>query len=248
MGPVLTTAALVSWARDHATQLEEDMTFRQGDPGYGWWWDPTSPAAESKIRARAYTALYFLERFAGEDSQWAVRAHRAFDKNDHSMATGARELGDVLRAWADQVEAGIVPIRQVDAQGARAVASSDLMEQVQMLLSERDVHPAAPIVLAGAALEVALRSAIEELDLQSPPRSSINAYVGCLRAAGLLSVQDVHDVEQMAGLRNLAAHGNTAELDSERAQFMERQVSRFLRRLHDAVGRSTPGPQRSPSS
>jgi hypothetical protein len=223
------------------------MAFHRGDYGHGWWWAATSPAAESKIRARAYTALYFLDRFAGADSQWAVRAHSAFDKNSHSKETGARELGDVLRAWADQVEAGIVPIRQVDAQGARAVASSDLMEQVRMLLAERDVHPAAPIVLAGAALEVALRSAIEELDLQRPPRSSINAYAGCLRAAGLLSVQDVHDVEQMGGLRNLAAHGNTAELDFERADFMERQVSRFLRRLEDAVARSAPGSERVPS-
>ena len=154
---VLTTAAIVSWARDHATQLEADMTFRQGDPGYGWWWEATSPAAESKIRARAYAALYFLDRFAGADSQWAIRAHTAFDKNSHSMETGARELGDVLRAWADQVEASIVPIRQVDAQGAGAIASSDLMEQVRMLLDEGGVHPAAPVVLAGAALEVALR-------------------------------------------------------------------------------------------
>jgi hypothetical protein len=243
---VLTTAALLSWAREHATQLEADMTFRQGDRGYGWWWQATSPATESKIRARAYAALYFLDRFAGADSQWAVRAHTAFDEKNHSRETGARELGDVLRAWADQVEAGIVPIRQVDAQGARAIASSDLMEQVRMLLDERGVHPAAPIVLAGAALEVALRSAIEELDLQRPPKSSINAYAGCLRAARLLSVQDVHDVEQMGGLRNLAAHGGHAELDSERAEFMERQVSRFLRRLQDAVAGSASGPDQPP--
>ena len=78
---------------------------------------------------------------------------------------------------------------------------------------------------------------------QLPPKSSINAYAGCLRAARLLSVQDVHDVEQMGGLRNLAAHGDTAELDFERAEFMERQVSRFLRRLEDVVVSSAPGPE-----
>jgi hypothetical protein len=237
--------ALISWARDHATQLEADMTFQRGD--YGWWWKATSPEAESKIRARGYAALDFLDRFAGADSQWAVRAHSVFDENEHSKETGARELGDVLRAWADQVEAGIVPIRQVDARGARGIASSGLMEQARMLLDERGVHPAAPIVLAGAALEVALRSAIEELDLERPVRSSINAYAGCLRTARLLSVQDVHDLEQMGGLRNLAAHGELGELDHERAEMMERQVSRFLRRLDDAVAASLPGPQRLPS-
>ena len=71
---VLTTEALVSWARNYATQLEADMTFRQASGGHGWWWAATSPAAESKIRARAYTALDFLDRFAGADSQWAIRA------------------------------------------------------------------------------------------------------------------------------------------------------------------------------
>jgi hypothetical protein len=211
------------------------MRFRQGDPGYGWWWEATSPAAESKIRARAAAALYFLDRFAGGDSQWMVRGRAAFEENSHSMETGARELGDVLREWADQVEAGIVPIRQVDAQGARAVASSDLMDQVQVLMSERDIHPAAPIVIAGAALEVALRSAIEELDLPRPPKPSISSYTGALRSAGLLSVQDVKDVEQMGGLRNAAAHGNVKDLDAERAELMERQVDRFLRRLEHAL-------------
>lgn len=124
--------------------------------------------AQDTSSAAVSTPPILLDRFAGADSQWAVRAHTAFDENTHSMETGARELSDVLRAWADQVEAGIVPIRQVDAHGARAVASSDLMEQVQRLTEDRDVHPAASIVLAGAALEVALRSAIEELSLTLP--------------------------------------------------------------------------------
>ena len=237
-----TVPELLSWARDHATQLEADMVFRQSSYGDGWWWAATSPAAESKIKVRAYTALYFLDRFAGADSQWALRGRTAFDENKHSMETGARELGEVLRAWADQVEAGIVPIRQVEAQGAREVATSDLMMQVEKLTTERDVHPAAPIVLAGAALEVALRSAIEELDLPRPSKSSIDAYAGCLRAAGLLSVQDLKDVQQMGGLRNAAAHGNFEELDPERAEFMERQVNRFLRRLADTIASSAGAP------
>jgi hypothetical protein len=243
---VLTTTGLLSWARNHATQLEADMTFRQADYSSGWWWAAISPEAESKIRARAYATLSFLDRFAGADSQWAVRAHTAFDENKHSMETGARELGEVLRAWADQVEAGIVSIRQVDAQGARAVASSDLMEQVQKLTHDSDVHAAAPIVLAGAALEVALRSAVEELSLALPAaqRPSISAYAGCLRAAGLLSKQDVKDIDQMGGIRNDAAHGHFQDLDDERAELMERQVNRFLRRLADLVSNAnqTPGP------
>ena len=229
---MLTTAGLVSWAREHATQQEADMIFRKSEYGYGWpWWEATSPAAESRIKARAYAALDFLDRFAGADSQWARSGRAVFENHTHSMETGARELGDLLRAWADQVEAGIVPIRQVEAQGARTIASSDLMEQVGALRNARDVHPAAPIVLAGAALEIALRSAIVELSLESPERSSISALAGRLRTAGLLSAQDVKDVEQMGGLRNAAAHGNFEGLDAERAGLMEQQAKRFLRRL-----------------
>lgn len=151
------------------------------------------------------------------------------------METGARELGKILRAWADQVEAGIVTIPQAEAQGVRAIASTDLMEQVRLLNEDRDVTPAAPIVLAGAALEIALRSAIAELGLQLPPKHSISAYMGCLRAAGALSVQDVKDVEAMGGLRNLAAHGDFEALSRDRAGLMEQQVNILLRRLSEII-------------
>jgi hypothetical protein len=241
---MLTAADLVYWARECATRLEGDMVFRQSEYGYGWpWWEATSPGAKAKIRARAIAALDFLDRYAGPDSQWAVRGRAAFETNEqeHSMETGARELAAVLQAWADQVESGIVSIRQVEAQGARAVASSDLMEQVHELREERGVPAPVPIVLAGAALEVALRSATEELDLRSA-KESIYAYAECLRKAGLLSGQDMRDVMQMAGLRNDAAHGRFEELDAERAALMEQQVSRFLRRLADIIASNTAGP------
>ena len=42
--------------------------------------------------------------------------------------------------------------------GEIAGARLDLMEQVRQLLQDKDVHPAAPIVLCGAALEIAKRN------------------------------------------------------------------------------------------
>lgn len=234
---MLTSAELVAWAREHAGQLTNDMTFHVAEPGYGSWWEAAGGNldTEARIHARAIAALDFLERFAGKDSQWVTRGHGVFDKNIHSMATGARALGDVLRAWADQVEAGIITVPQAEAHGVRAVASTDLMEQVQTLNQDKDVSPAAPIVLAGAVLEIVLRSAVEELGLQLPARHSISAYTGCLRAAGMLSRQDVKDVEQMGGLRNAAAHGDFDVLSRERAGLMEQQVNQFLRRLADLI-------------
>lgn len=223
-----TTDELVQWAQDHAKVLERDMNWYQS-AGYEYW--TSSPQKQPVIRARAIAALDFLERFAGHDSQWAIRGHEAFDKNGKSMESGARALADVLRAWADAVKAGIVVPRQVEAQGARAVASTDLMEQVRVLAEDRSVHPAAPIVLAGAALEVALKSAVDELQLTLSEKPGITAYARRLRQEGILSVQDVKDVEQMAGVRNFAAHGQFEELSRERAGLMEQQVNFFLAQL-----------------
>jgi hypothetical protein len=233
---MLSTTDLVAWARKHAQELTLDMTTARGEFGGNQYWIASDEAdAEAKIHARAITALDFLDRFAGADSQWAVRAHTLLDKNKHSMETGARTLGDVLRAWADQVEAGIVPVLQAEAQGARAIASTDLMEQVRLLNEDKGVSPAAPIVLAGAALEIALKSAIVELGLELPPKHSISGYMGCLRAADALSVQDVKEVELVGGLRNAAAHGDFDALSRERAGLMEQQVNILLRRLTEII-------------
>ena len=226
-----TSAELVAWAREHATQLAADMILHPAQPGYDSYWEATGRDrdAEARIRARAITALDFLERYAGKDSQWVTRGHGLFDDTGHTLETRARALGDVLRAWADQVEAGIITIPQAEAQGVRAVASTDLMEQVRKLNEDKDVSPAAPIVLAGAALEIALRSAVEEISLELPVKHSISGYSGCLRSAGMISRQDVKDLDQMGGLRNSAAHGDIGDLSRERAGLMEQQVNQLLR-------------------
>jgi hypothetical protein len=210
------------------------MTLRPPSSGYGGYWKAADLPAEGRIRARAIAALDFLDRYAA-GSQWAVMGRQDFEENRHSMVTSARALGDVLREWAEQVDAGIVTVPQAEAQGARAVASTDLMEQVRVLNEDRGVHPAAPIVLAGAALEIALQAAIGELGLVTPDKHSISAYSGCLRAAGFLNRQDVKEVEQMGGLRNSAAHGEHGDLSRERAGMMEQQVNMFLRRLTDLL-------------
>jgi hypothetical protein len=230
-----TADELVQWAQNHAKTLETGMTWYQGG-GFEYW--TSSLDAQPVIRARAIAALDFLERYAGRDSQWAVRAHEVFDKNGKSMETGARALADILRGWADAVSAGILVPRLVEAQGARAVASTDLMEQVRVLADDKSVHPAAPIVLAGAALEVALRSAVDELQLTLTEKPGITAYARRLRQEGTLSAQDVKDVEQMAGVRNFAAHGQFDELSRERAGLMEQQVNFFLARLSPALNPS----------
>jgi hypothetical protein len=75
-------------------------------------------------------------------------------------APGAyRELAQVVNDWADFVDAEWT-MRVPCSARACADAATDLLEQVQALLEDPKVHPAAPVVLAGAALEELLRSLV----------------------------------------------------------------------------------------
>jgi len=118
----------------------------------------------------------------------------------------------------------------------RAVASTDIMEQVRALNADRSVHSAAPIVLAGGVLETALRAAIEEKGLVLKEKASISAYANLLYKNNVLTKQDLKDVTQMAGMCNDAAPGDFDALTREGAGLMEQQVNLFLGRLQALLG------------
>ncbi|MCC6832470.1 MAG: hypothetical protein IT200_14090 [Thermoleophilia bacterium] len=219
---------VLKWAEELADALTQDMRWESNDFSRGFW--TSDPKNRSRILARATAALDFLERFAGPDSTWTKSAYSTLaSKGDNqSMETGARGIGDILLEWAAQVRAGRLEPQAFESQGVRRVASIDLMEQVRLLNSDQAVSPAAPIVLAGAALETALRAMVEERGLDVSGQPGISRYAGVLKAAGLLTKQDMKDVEQMAGLRNAAAHGDHESLSRERAGLMEQQVNLFL--------------------
>ena len=230
-----TTEQIFEWAEGHSAGLTEDMTWHDG-AGFKYW-KAADPQAKSRIRARVAAALDFLERYTGTDSRWSKSAHEVFNEfsRRYSMESGARAVGDVLAEWIRMVRSGQAKPRLVESFNPSAVSSTDLLEQVRALNGDQAVVPAAPIVLAGAALEIALRAAVEELDLSIPERPSIDTYARELRGAEVLNKQDIKDVVQMAGLRNNAAHGEHELLSRERAGLMEQQVSLFLARLEEAV-------------
>ena len=229
---------ILTWAEGHVRDLTKEMVWQAARPGF---WRAEDAQAKGRIRARATAALDFLERFAGTDSRWAESAHDVFNSHgeNQSMESGARAVGDVLEEWIRMVRSGQLKPRRVESFSVRAASSTDLLKQVQALNSDTTVVPAAPIVLAGAALEIALRSAVEELGLAVPTRPSIDAYAKELRRADVLNKQDLKDVTQMAGLRNDAAHGEHDLLSRERAGLMEQQVNLFLNRLEQTVQQST---------
>jgi hypothetical protein len=220
-------------ARELSGRIKADLRYEPYSDGYGDYWTFRSENLKSAGIARAAAALDFLNKYAGRGSEWFTRAKIAWEsKGDgESVAAGAHAVAEILELWADDVARGFSHIPVIDASGVRSVASTDLMEQVRMLVRDRSVHPAAPIVLAGAALETALRGAVEQLELAVTGSPGIDAYSKALRAAEVISKQDKKDIDQVGGLRNSAAHGRFDELSIERAGLMEQQVNLLLAAL-----------------
>jgi hypothetical protein len=114
---------------------------------------------------------------------------------------------------------------------ARQVAATDVLGQAQALLEDDDVHPAAPIVLAGAALEEALRGQVELREADVDGRPSIFTYATALRRAGVLNEADRALTDVVGKVRNAAAHGRFGDLHRDQAQLVVSQVALLLSKL-----------------
>ena len=225
---------VLKYAKRLAAELQEDMVWESGDGGGGWW-RATDPVLAPRIAARAAGALEFLRLYTGPESFWTLRAKVVYDGHGErqSPESGARALGDLLLAWADQVDEGVSEVVGSRAWEEVGIVSTDLMSQVRRLLSDDKTHPAASIVLCGAALEVALRAVVEAKGLALEARPSLASYGRLLRSSELFTAQDMKDLEQCAGLRNSAAHGEFDTLSRERAGLMEQQTNILLRTIAD---------------
>lgn len=225
---------LLEYARRLADKLQGGLFWESGEtPNTGWW--ATDAHSRGSSRALATEALEFLSQYAGPDSQWAKRAEIEISSfgAGQSLESGIHAIGEMLKAWAGQVDAGIIMVAGTNERQEFALASTDLMDQVQALSQDKATHPAAAIVLAGAALETALRATVVERSLPLADKPSIDAYAKALRSAKHISAQDMKDITSCAGLRNAAAHGEFDELSRERAGLMEQMVNVLLRRLAD---------------
>lgn len=150
-----------------------------------------------------------------------------------------------LKEWTEYVEAGLA--KQVpEATRFRVEAATDLMEQVQQLLEGETVHPSAPMMLAGAALEEFLRGLVaHHPEATISGTRSITRYADTLRSAEAISRQDKKDLDSLAGDRNAAAHGRFDETSWDRARLMVDRVNLFMahhkpepEERHDEVGAS----------
>jgi hypothetical protein len=224
---------VLNYARQLADELDKDMKWEPRDhQGYGGCWKARDETLAPKIAARVVSALDFFRQYAGEGSLWTARATAVYQNEEEA---GTQAVGELLRAWADQVDAGITEVAGSRAWAEIGVASTDVMGQVRRLLTDPKNHPAAAIVLCGAALEMALRAVVDARGLAQPSRPGMTAHATLLRSEGLIAVQDLKELEQCAGVRNLAAHGEFDSLSHERAGLMEQQTNLLLRRLADLL-------------
>lgn len=178
------------------------------------------------IRGVSAQIAEFLKT-AGPRSSFLEAAQQSYG----SVEYWRENLIEVLSAFRSHIEAGlsgqVSPKRQ-----AQIEIVSDFLEQSRILLETKGVHPATPIVLAGATLEEFLRNWVESEDLSLGGRKpSIDAYAQVLVAEEKISKQDHKDIIAWAGLRNHAAHGDWAEVsEKQRAAIMLEGINLFMRK------------------
>jgi len=178
-------------------------------------------------------ALELLRVYAGPKSQF-TESLSSYAINKYPVDHLARVTLAILQSYVAHLESGlhknISPERQ-----AQLDVVSDFLEMANILLNNKNVHPAAPAVLIGATLEEFLRTWIEvsSLDLGGK-KPGMETYSQVLREADFITKQDGKDITAWAGIRNHAAHGEWDEVaDKNRVSLMMEGVNLFMRKYSE---------------
>ena len=183
---------LVSWALVTAAALRSSNK-------------PSLPPG-TNLSALHVPAVAFLSQYAGEDSAFYKMVGLARPGFTDDMFNA----GNALIGWADFVDAGLASGESFDVR-ARTEAADDLMDQVHVLLHETDFHPAAAVVLAGAALEERLRGLLLGTGQPLPEKPGLSKLASVLRAANVIDKGQEKGILFVADLRNEAAHGQNLD-------------------------------------
>lgn len=142
----------------------------------------------------------------------------------------ALDIIAVLESLKVYIQSGKLQIGSIETK-IRVEVVSEILEQANTLLNSDGVHPAAPTVLIGAALEEYLRKWVEKEDLSlENKKPNIDSYAKVLREKELISAQDMKDITSWGGLRNDAAHGKWDLVnDKKRISIMLEGVNLFMR-------------------
>jgi site-specific recombinase XerD len=109
----------------------------------------------------------------------------------------------------------------------------DVLLQARVLMQEPGVHPLAPIVVAGAALESRLRALVAQHGLHISGQPGMSKYIEALKADGRISKSEWRQLQVPVDLRNQAAHGedlgNLTETDATK---MVDESMAFVKKYH----------------
>ncbi len=175
-------------------------------------------------------ACEFFRTYARPKSEFLANL-KALNPRAVSEEYASENVTAVLRTFRAYVEEGlhseISPERR-----AQLDVVSDILEQAHQLLETKGIHPAAPAVIIGAALEEFLRTWMETAELSLGGRKpALDNYAIVLRDNDLITKQDYKDITAWGGLRNHAAHGEWDEVkDKSRVALMLEGVNLFMRR------------------
>ena len=169
----------------------------------------------------------FIRRFVGEESDFYKKLNNPIrDWNEYE-----RRMKNVMASFIKFLENGLLSKLSYERE-IQIETVSDFLDQAHVLLTNKKIHPAAPAVIIGAALEEFLRNWLEDLgkDLETM-KKSIDAYSQELRKLDFINKQDSKDILSWAGTRNDAAHGNFEEVnDRNRIKLMLEGVNLFIRK------------------
>jgi len=173
-------------------------------------------------------ACEFIRNFAGAKSSFFARIEAIAGYGGEGRANYTAAIID---SFVKYIQAGLHKEISIKRQ-AQIDVVSDLLEQAHLLLEQKKIHPAAPIVLAGAVLEEFLRNWIEDQELTiGSKKPCIDSYCKVLRQGEIVTKQDVKDITSWAGIRNHAAHGEWDEVsDRSRAKLMLEGINLFMRK------------------
>ncbi len=173
--------------------------------------------------------IEFLHVYAGEKSSF-YKSVAIIDFSKFMNQTIVSNVKGALLGFINYVENDLYDDVSIQRR-IQIETVSDFLEQANSLLNTPDIHPGAPAMLIGAALEEFLRNWGEEFNLKITGKPGIENYAKSLIEAGLINKQDHKDITSWGGLRNEAAHGKWEEVnDKKRISLMFEGVNLFMRK------------------
>ncbi len=173
----------------------------------------------------------FIRRFVGESSDF----YQILNNPIHDWNEFERRAKNVMASFIKFTENGLLSNLSYERE-IQIDTVSDFLGQANALLTDTKIHPSAPSVIIGAALEEFLRNWLEDegVDLGTI-KNSLDTYSQELKKRNLINKQDCKDITAWAGTRNDAAHGHFEEVnDRQKIKLMLEGVNLFIRKYTPA--------------